>query len=276
MTTEIAIRYGIIYKCTNLINGKIYIGQTTNILLFRIKKHLKNANNKVNRYFYDAINKYGKENFKWEEVDFASSKGELNFKEIYYIKFYNTFYVFGCGYNMTKGGDGGNTYEGLSKERKIEVSNKIIKANKGKKKPDGFAENLSKVHKGKKMPEYGVEKNRLTKINNRKKYSITVKDGLKNRTTEEKRLQVERRKNTMSLKTKEDYIEKHKKEMDSKHRTVICIETNVTYINKKQAAIDVYSDKKLTRYITKSMLNKKQYLGFSWIYGREINENKSN
>ncbi len=50
----------IIYKITNIINGKCYIGQTTKTLNIRISKHLKctfNENRKT--YLYNSIRKYG-------------------------------------------------------------------------------------------------------------------------------------------------------------------------------------------------------------------------
>ena len=50
-TKELTIRYGIIYKCTNLINGKIYIGQTRKQLNERRKKHEYEMNGKSKRPF---------------------------------------------------------------------------------------------------------------------------------------------------------------------------------------------------------------------------------
>ena len=264
-TKELMIVYGVIYKCTNLINGKIYIGQTKN-LKNRIKMHKKNVENKVNRKLYDSMNKHGFENFKWEVIDVALSKEELNFKEKFYIIKFNSF---NSGYNMTIGGDGGNTFEGLSKERQIEAGNKIRKALKGKKKPDGFAEKLSKIHKGKKMPEYGIEKNRLNKIYNSDKNSQAVKKGLSKRTEEEKRIQFEKRKQTMLNRSQEEIRISKEKTIKSLRHPVVCIETGVVYKNKKYASIDVYGQKEKTTWISKSIENGKQYLGYSWSYFEE-------
>ena len=51
---------GYIYKITNSINGKLYIGQTRKTIEERFQVHIKNAQKHINRYLYDAMNKYGK------------------------------------------------------------------------------------------------------------------------------------------------------------------------------------------------------------------------
>jgi len=96
--------YGIIYKTTNKINGKIYIGQTVQFLDLRISAHMSEALfKKDNMYFHKAIRKYGKENFEWKIIAECSSLEELNKTEIEMIKKYNTFEN---GYNLTMGGEG--------------------------------------------------------------------------------------------------------------------------------------------------------------------------
>lgn len=114
----------IIYKITNLINGKIYIGQTVRKLSTRISNH-KCYNGSL---ISNAFKKYGDENFSIEIIDRASSKNELDTKEIYWIERYNS--IAPNGYNITKGGGGTIGYK-LSDETK----QKISKANKGKVSP---------------------------------------------------------------------------------------------------------------------------------------------
>jgi len=94
----------IIYKSTNKITGKIYIGQTTNTLDKRIKSHLKESKIDSNRPFMLSINKYGIDNFIFEMIDSSDNLDELNDKEIYWINFYNS--VSPNGYNVTGGGQG--------------------------------------------------------------------------------------------------------------------------------------------------------------------------
>ena len=94
----------IIYKITNKINGKIYIGQTTRSLKQRWKDHRCEAKDcKRGRAIHRAIHKYGVENFTIEQIDCAITQEELNEKERYWIKYYesNT----SKGYNLTDGGD---------------------------------------------------------------------------------------------------------------------------------------------------------------------------
>lgn len=97
----------LIYKITNKINNKIYIGFTTlKSAQCRFVKHLSEARcSNENRYFLNALNKYGKDNFIVEQIDTASNIKELKKKEIDYIKQYKATNRF-IGYNLSEGGDG--------------------------------------------------------------------------------------------------------------------------------------------------------------------------
>lgn len=103
----------IIYKIQNKINNKIYIGQTTRTLDERIGEH-KRKNSLISR----AIKKYGIDNFDINIIDNARTIDELNKKEIYYIKLYDSI---SNGYNLC---DGGNNTKGYhhTKESKLKMS----------------------------------------------------------------------------------------------------------------------------------------------------------
>ena len=108
------IKLGFIYKVTNNINGKSYIGQTTLPIEIRFKQHLVDSKReqKCSRPFYEAINKYGSDNFKLsliEEVD----NSLLNEREKFWIQHDKTYVGFpNCnGYNATLGGDSTITYD---------------------------------------------------------------------------------------------------------------------------------------------------------------------
>lgn len=90
-----------IYKMTNNINGKVYIGQTVRTLDERNKEHARHHTIIVDK----AIQKYGFENFTVEQIDSASTIEELNEKEMYWIKHYDC--ITPKGYNQCFGG--GNT-----------------------------------------------------------------------------------------------------------------------------------------------------------------------
>jgi group I intron endonuclease len=101
----------IVYKITNKINGKIYIGQTITTLKQRWKCH---KYSKDDCLFHKAIRKYGAENFTVEQIDVATDMEELNKKEKYWIEFYDC--MIPKGYNSTTGGDSFLFYEGVRKK----------------------------------------------------------------------------------------------------------------------------------------------------------------
>ena len=98
----------IIYKATNLVNNKKYIGQTINSLEYRKQQHFREARNphRRNYYFHNAINKYGEDNFIFEQIDLTNTQKELDEKERYWIKYYNSNNK-NHGYNLDSGGKSG-------------------------------------------------------------------------------------------------------------------------------------------------------------------------
>lgn len=106
----------IIYKVTNTINNKVYIGQTIYPLHIRKSQHERSYVYGYKTAFSNAIKKYGKENFKWEVIYETNSIEDLNEKESYYIEYYDSL-VTKNGYNL-KGG-GGNDF--LTQEVKIKI-----------------------------------------------------------------------------------------------------------------------------------------------------------
>ena len=91
--------YGYIYKFTNLLNNKVYIGKHKYDKLELDKKYLTSGI-LINK----SIHKYGIQNFTHELICICEDLTELNQKEIFYINYFNSFYP--NGYNLTKGGDG--------------------------------------------------------------------------------------------------------------------------------------------------------------------------
>lgn len=89
-----------IYKVTDTINGKLYIG-CTNDFERRKTAHLQ-LRKTEKCLFHDMINKHGKDSFLWEIIEIVNSQEKAYEREQYYIKELNT--VFPNGYNMTIGG----------------------------------------------------------------------------------------------------------------------------------------------------------------------------
>ena len=92
-----------IYKATNKINGKTYIGFTTNPKA-RFLSHKYLANQNLNIKFYNAINKYGYDNFQFEIV--YQSKDMDHCKNVMETHFILEYDSMNNGYNMKLGGDG--------------------------------------------------------------------------------------------------------------------------------------------------------------------------
>lgn len=118
----------IIYKITNKINNKIYIGQTINFKE-RMKSYKKEIRNKnIQRPIISAMRKHGFENFDIEIIDnSATNIEELNDLEIYYIEKENSM-IDQNGYNIQTGGRDG-FYDHSVRMRKYNL--KIICLNDG-------------------------------------------------------------------------------------------------------------------------------------------------
>ncbi len=100
-------KFGLIYKSINIVNNKIYIGQTINFKK-RLNEHKRNSLNKKSRsynsYFCRALRKYGWDNFKWEIIYPNIPINQLHNMEKFTIGNYNSYN--GHNYNSTIGGEG--------------------------------------------------------------------------------------------------------------------------------------------------------------------------
>ena len=132
--------YGYIYKRQNKINKKIYIGKH--------KYHLPQLDESYRgsgKLLLRSIAKYGEENFTYELVDTADSIEELNALEKHYIEAFNC--VHPNGYNISSGGDGGDTFTLLPEEDKAERVQRM-RSSQSK---------TTIVHKGSEMKRIKVE-----------------------------------------------------------------------------------------------------------------------
>jgi group I intron endonuclease len=155
----------IIYKTTNLINGKIYIGKHTGKDL----NYLGSGN-----LFFKALKKYGKENFKKEILEQCETLKQLNEREIYWIEFFKSNDL-KIGYNLSKGGEGSGKGWKMSEEGK----QKIIERKTGLK----FSEESKK-----KIGKSNLGKSRNKGISKPKDFGEKRSNFLKNRTEEQKKI----------------------------------------------------------------------------------------
>lgn len=124
--------YGYIYMIVNLVNGKRYVGQTTNDLYTRFRGHIRKSRQTSHRTFnmpiLKAINKYGEQNFVYGEICTASSQKELNKLESKYIKIYQTNDS-KFGYNVQEIDSNGTYRHSLETRKKISHANSFGKKN---------------------------------------------------------------------------------------------------------------------------------------------------
>ena len=124
-----------IYKITNIQNDKVYIGQTIRPVEQRFHRHINDAlNNILNTHFARAIRKYGKDSFIIKTIDTARTQDELNQKEQYWIRYYDSV---NNGYNETDAISkcGGNTYKSKTDEEMSIIKNKIRQTKLGANNP---------------------------------------------------------------------------------------------------------------------------------------------
>jgi group I intron endonuclease len=144
-----------IYLITNLINGKIYVGKTSDIEE-RWKSHKRavyyDRDGKGFMAVHAAIRKYGIDKFIIEVLEEFNSETETYKYETWWIDYLGSFISNGYGYNMNYGGVGGINPS-------PETRAKISKGNKGRKKSDIERQKISKANTGKKRSdEYKLER----------------------------------------------------------------------------------------------------------------------
>lgn len=173
--------YGYIYKTTNLVNNKIYIGQHKadqfNVTYFGSGKSLLNA-----------INKYGKENFICEILEWCETQSKINSRERYWIKFYNSRDR-NIGYNITEGGEGwkGGHHSEYTKQ-KISKAKTGCHPNRDYVITEETRQKISRTLKAKHqsswnkgVPMREISKQKLREVNIGKKLSEETKQKMKGR-----------------------------------------------------------------------------------------------
>lgn len=196
----------IVYKTTNTINEKFYIG--------------KDVNNKDSYLgsgllLKKAIKKYGKESFKKEVLEFCNNIDELNKKEKYWILKTDAIKL---GYNIAEGGTGGDTF--TNNPNKKEISEKYFGRKHTQETKDKISKNNARLS-GINHPNYNKKQTEITKQKRKDKF---LKDGF----PMEGKLHSEETKKLISNKKKgSKFTEEHKRNLSKgqqgkKRKTTIC------------------------------------------------------
>lgn len=144
----------VIYKITNKLSGKCYIGQTSNPIEKRFTQHSCKTSGDKKSAIKAAIVKYGKNNFYIEVLGTYDSAEDTNVAEEYFIQFHNCLAP--DGYNLNSGGFSRRPSEQI---RQKMLGNKNGRGNKGK--PGRPAHNKGKPGLlGSKHPMYGKKHKR--------------------------------------------------------------------------------------------------------------------
>jgi group I intron endonuclease len=222
-------KYGIVYKVTNLVNNKMYIGITTYSLSKRWSQH---CNDEKSLYALNTtIRKYGKESFKVEEIYSSFSKEDLCEKEVYFIKLYNTLAP--NGYNMTTGGEHflhneltkklisekgkGRKVHNKGVPMSLEARQHLSKVRTGHLHTEETKQKMSESKKGKKPNNYGKKMSIETRLK--------ISEQLKNRIiTDETKLKLA--------------------QINKLSKSIYCNENGKTYVSMTQAANDLKISRK--------------------------------
>lgn len=172
----------IIYKHTNKINGKAYIGQTCQIP----ERRWRNGEGyKDSPKFWKAIEKYGWDNFEHEIIETDLSSKEADEREIYWIAYYDTYNNDEKGYNMTPGGSNFMSELWQDKDYRQKMNKSFSEARQKSWSNKEFAdkalslllEGLTKVWQDTEWREQRI-KNLLGKNNPNSKAVINIETGL--------------------------------------------------------------------------------------------------
>jgi group I intron endonuclease len=136
----------IIYKHTNIVSGKSYIGYTNKTIEERWKIHLQRSKNNYKWKFDKALRKYPENSWNHEILCECDTLKEANQKEIEMISVYKSYKY---GYNSTLGGDGGRTKGMTGKKHSEKTKEKMRRSRLGKKLSKETKKKISLSCKGK-------------------------------------------------------------------------------------------------------------------------------
>ena len=240
---------GIIYKIENKLNKKVYVGKTTKIDNFE-------SYYGSGKIIKAALKKYGKESFTKEIIHYAFSMEELNEKEIYFIKHYNS--AIPNGYNIGLGGEGNslfyydnNTIQVIKEKRKIGIHNYY--------KSDDYlivgSKERSANNSGKNNPMYGKSGHTKPHTEKTKKTLSDINKGKKLSNATKRKI---------SISAKESMTEERKQMLRVfKSMQLICVTTGKVYNSQQevlQAFKGIFGYKLLSKHLDKKITDIKGYV----------------
>ena len=223
---------GEIYKITNKINGKVYIGQTIRTAEQRLKEHLYSSNN---RHLSNALRKYGIENFILEVLESNVEEKDLDALEIKYIAQYNSQVT---GYNETSGGCGTRGYVFTQQDRE-KMRNSMKKAWE---QPNS---NLRDPARGAKISQ--ALKGQTKSLEHRKKLSVTASQRIGDKNP---------------FYGKHHSTESNKKISDANSKTVYMYDLNMSFI--KEFKNGKIAAKYLKKRLSLNFKEESVYRGINW------------
>ncbi len=230
----------IIYKATCIINNKIYIGITTRELSKRKERHIADAFNKEsNLSFHRSLRKHGLENFTWDILeDSIKSKEQLNKRERYWIKKLKSNNA-EFGYNLTSGGDGGDTYSNNPRYEEICEKHRQVMLNET---PE------AKYNRTKKLKGQRRSKSTREKISKARMGIVFTEEHIKN----------------IGIKVRESLIGRKIYNI----RKVNCLNSDGTFIKTYESAADCARDLNIPKQGIWAVCNniRKQHKGYKFEY----------
>jgi group I intron endonuclease len=238
-----------VYKITNNLNGKIYIGKDTTS-----NENYYGSGLLIKR----AIEKYGIENFSKEILEECDGYELLSEREIYWIDYYNSTDLL-IGYNISSGGDGGDTISNHPNRKKVveKIRKTNIKAGKtyeeafGVEKAKAYKEKLSKNRLGKTFEDlYGKERAKEIKAKISKTKKLNSKCKPKKVTKSKEQLHIEKileYKNLVEKNDNYDYIKVDTYIWRNKYKTKQGYTFFIKYFTEETMQVHLSKKEKLKR-----------------------------
>jgi group I intron endonuclease len=239
----------IIYKTTNLINGKFYVGQDS-----------KNDPDYLGSgvLIKKAIEKYGRENFKKEVLEQCITKEKLDERETYWIDVFNSTNL-EIGYNILKIGNSSLGYKHVDETKK-----KMKESRRGRKLSESHKKNISKSSIGRKVSEITRQKisKKLKGITRTEEHILKISQANKGKIRSEAHKNAIRLANIGRIKSDEELA----KIIKAHSKMILQYDLDGKFIKEWESAIEIKRKLNIGHVIICCKGKRKQSGGFIWKY----------